>query len=136
MDGYLKVIPAFFSGILTFLFGGWNAMLAILLTLVVIDFITGMVASALAGRLRSHVGMLGIARKVFIFVMVTVAHLIDLILSESGIQSSEAVMTMVIVFYSINEILSITENAGRIGLPIPEAVKNAVEILRNKRDRN
>lgn len=135
MDIYLKVIPAFFSGFLTFLFGGWNAMLAILLTLVVIDFITGMVASALAGRLRSHVGMLGIARKVFIFVMVTVAHLIDLILSESGIQSSEAVMTMVIVFYSINEILSITENAGRIGLPIPEAVKNAVEILRNKRDR-
>ncbi|GKV55797.1 holin [Sporosarcina sp. NCCP-2222] len=136
MDVYLKVIPALFSGILTFLFGGWNAMLAILLTLVVIDFITGMVASALAGRLRSHVGMLGIARKVFIFVMVTVAHLIDLILSESGIQSSEAVMTMVIVFYSINEILSITENAGRIGLPIPQAVKNAVEILRNKRDRN
>ncbi|MCG3087457.1 phage holin family protein [Sporosarcina cyprini] len=135
MDVYLKVIPAFFSGILTFLFGGWNAMLAILLTLVVIDFITGMVASALAGRLRSHVGMLGIARKVLIFIMVTVAHLIDLILSESGIQSSEAVMTMVIVFYSINEILSITENAGRIGLPIPEAVKNAVEILRNKRDR-
>ncbi|QTD42535.1 holin family protein [Sporosarcina sp. Te-1] len=136
MDIFLKAVPAFFTGILTFLFGGWNALLAILVTLVVIDFITGMVASALHGKLRSHVGMLGIARKVFIFVMVTVAHLIDLLLSESGHQSSEAVMTMVIVFYSINEILSITENAGRIGLPIPQAVKNAVEILRNKKDRN
>ncbi|GEN84024.1 holin [Sporosarcina luteola] len=134
MGIYLKSVPSLFVGILTFLYGGWSVLLAILVALVVIDYITGMLASALKGELRSNVGLLGVARKVFIFAMVTVAHLIDLLLIENGIESSEVVMTMVIVFYAINEILSITENAGRIGLPVPEYIKNAIAILKNKKN--
>lgn len=134
MGIYLKSVPSLFVGILTFLYGGWSVLLAILVALVVIDYITGMLASALKGELRSNVGLLGVARKVFIFAMVTVAHLIDLLLIENGVESSEVVMTMVIVFYAINEILSITENAGRIGLPVPEYIKNAIEILKNKKN--
>ncbi|QNK89456.1 phage holin family protein [Sporosarcina sp. resist] len=133
---YLKFIPAFFAGLLTLMFGEWSALLTILVALVVIDFVTGMTAASLDGGLKSKNGMIGIARKVFIFAMVAVAHLIDLLLVESGFESTELVMTMVIVFYAVNEILSITENAGRIGLPVPEQIKNAIEILKgsNKKD--
>ncbi|QNK86418.1 phage holin family protein [Sporosarcina sp. resist] len=127
---YLKFIPAFFAGVLTLMFGEWSALLTILVALVAIDFVTGMTAASLDGGLKSKIGMIGIARKVFIFAMVAVAHLIDLLLVESGFESTELVMTMVIVFYAVNEILSITENAGRIGLPVPDAVKNAIEILK------
>ena len=127
---YLKFIPAFFAGLLTLLYGEWSALLTILVALVAIDFITGMTAGAIDGGLQSNKGMIGIARKVFIFAMVAVAHLIDLLLVESGFESTQLVMTMVIVFYAINEILSITENAGRIGLPVPDQIKNAIEILR------
>jgi len=127
---YLKFIPAFFAGLLTLMFGEWSALLTILVALVAIDFVTGMTASSLDGGLKSKIGMIGIARKVFIFAMVAVVHLIDLLLVESGFESTELVMTMVIVFYAVNEILSITENAGRIGLPVPDAVKNAIEILK------
>lgn len=76
--------------------------------------------------------MIGIVRKVFIFVMVAVAHLIDLLLFESGLETKALVMTMVIVFYAVNEILSITENAGRIGLPVPEQIKSAFVVLKRK----
>ncbi|WP_321172085.1 phage holin family protein [Cytobacillus solani] len=76
--------------------------------------------------------MIGIVRKVFIFVMVAVAHLIDLLLIESGLETKALVMTMVIVFYAVNEILSITENAGRIGLPVPEQIKSAIVVLKRK----
>lgn len=133
---YLKFIPAFFAGLLTLLYGEWSALLTILVALVVIDFVTGMTAASLDGGLQSNRGMIGIARKVFIFAMVAVAHLIDLLLVESGFESTQLVMTMVIVFYAINEILSITENAGRIGLPVPDQIKNAIEILKggNKKD--
>jgi phage-related holin len=62
--------------------------------------------------------------------VVAVAHLIDLLLIESGFEPTELVMPMVIVIYAINEILSITENAGRIGLPVPDQIKNAIEILK------
>ncbi len=127
---YLKFIPAFFAGIATLMFGEWSALLTILVALVAIDFITGMTASYLDGELKSNRGMIGIARKVFIFAMVAVAHLIDLLLVESGFESTQLVMTMVIVFYAINEILSITENAGRIGLPVPDQIKSAIEILK------
>lgn len=127
---YLKFIPAFFVGLLTLMFGEWSALLTILVALVVIDYITGMTAGALDGGLKSKTGWIGIARKVFIFAMVAVAHLIDLLLIESGFESTELVMTMVIVFYAVNEILSITENAGRIGLPVPEQIQNAIEILK------
>ncbi|QNK86276.1 phage holin family protein [Sporosarcina sp. resist] len=127
---YLKFIPAFFAGLLTLMFGEWSALLTILVALVAIDFVTGMTAASLDGGLKSKIGMIGIARKVFIFAMVAVAHLIDLLLVESGFESTELVMTMVIVFYAVNEILSITENAGRIGLPVPEQIKNAIEILK------
>lgn len=133
---YLKFIPAFFAGLLTLLYGEWSALLTILVALVAIDFVTGMTAASLDGGLQSNKGMIGIARKVFIFAMVAVAHLIDLLLVESGFESTQLVMTMVIVFYAINEILSITENAGRIGLPVPDQIKNAIEILKggNKKD--
>jgi len=127
---YLKFIPAFFAGLLTLMFGEWSALLTILVALVIIDYVTGMTAGALDGGLKSKTGWIGIARKVFIFAMVAVAHLIDLLLIESGFESTELVMTMVIVFYAVNEILSITENAGRIGLPVPEQIQNAIEILK------
>ncbi|QTD43253.1 phage holin family protein [Sporosarcina sp. Te-1] len=128
------MIPVFFVGLLTYLFGEWSSLLTILVALVVIDFVTGMLAGALNGELKSSIGMIGITRKVFIFAMVAVAHLIDLLLIENGIESVEVVMSMVVVFYAINEILSITENAGRIGLPVPKQVRNVIEILQNKKD--
>lgn len=133
---YLKFIPAFFAGLLTLMYGEWSALLTILVALVIIDYATGMTAGVLDGGLKSKTGWIGIARKVFIFAMVAVAHLIDLLLIESGFESSQLVMTMVIVFYAVNEILSITENAGRIGLPVPDQIKNAIEILKgsNKKD--
>lgn len=135
---YLKIIPALFAGLLTYLYGEWSPLLTILVALVIIDFATGMTAGALDSGLKSKTGWIGIARKVFIFAMVAVAHLIDLLLIESGFESAEVVMTMVIVFYAINEILSITENAGRIGLPVPDQIKNAIEILRgsNRKDKD
>lgn len=133
---YLKFIPAFFAGLLTLLYGEWSALLTILVALVVIDYVTGMTAGALDGGLKSKTGWIGIARKVFIFAMVAVAHLIDLLLIESGFESTELVMTMVIVFYAVNEILSITENAGRIGLPVPEQIKSAIEILKGYENKN
>ncbi|MFJ7936006.1 holin family protein [Sporosarcina sp. NPDC096371] len=127
---YLKFVPSFFAGILTLLYGEWSALLTILFTLIIIDYVTGMTAGVLDGGLKSKTGWIGIARKVFIFAMVAVAHLIDLLLNESGFESSQIVMTMVIVFYAVNEILSITENAGKIGLPVPEQIQGAIEVLK------
>lgn len=132
MEKSFQILTAVLAGVVQFLYGDWTILLSILLVLSILDFISGMVAGFIEGSLKSKIGMIGIARKVFIFVMVAVAHLIDLLLIESGMETKALIMTMVVVFYAVNEILSITENAGRIGLPVPEQVKNAIVVLKGK----
>lgn len=134
MDKSFQFLTAILAGLIQFLYGDWTTLLSVLLALVVIDFISGMTAGFIEGTLKSRVGLLGIARKVFIFLMVAVSHLVDMLLIESGMETKALVMTMVIVFYAVNEILSITENAGRIGLPVPEQIKNAIVVLKGKGD--
>ncbi len=111
----------------SYLFGGWNQLLQILLVFVIIDYITGVVASGVEGKLSSSVGLKGIAKKVFIFVIVAVAHLADTALGDGSLLQDAAIF-----FYIANELLSIIENAGRVGLPVPEILKQAIEILKGK----
>ncbi|MDQ0176703.1 phage holin family protein [Bacillus chungangensis] len=132
LENIVKTVAAASAAAVSFLWGEWSILLKILLAFVIIDYVTGLIASAVEGRLRSKVGLVGIARKVLIFLMVAVANLVDIVLIESGIREEPFLMMAVIVFYIINELLSITENGGRIGLPIPSQIRQAIEMLNQK----
>jgi len=121
-----KTVIALGGGAASYLFGGWSSLLGILLFFVVADYVSGFVAAGIEGRLASSVGLKGIAKKVFIFVIVAVAHLAD---QAAGIA---IIRDTAIFFYLANELLSIIENSGRIGLPIPPVIAQAVEILQGK----
>jgi toxin secretion/phage lysis holin len=123
----LKYIAAIGGSLITYLFGGWSALIQILVAFVVIDYITGVLAAAVSGKLNSNIGLRGIAKKVFIFVIVACGHLVD---NAMGIQ--DMVRDAAIYFYIANELLSILENAGEIGLPVPDVLKNAIERLKGK----
>ncbi|MGQ9028113.1 phage holin family protein [Bacillus licheniformis] len=129
---FYKGLVAAAGGIIGFLFGGWSILLTILSVLVIVDYASGLVAAAVNGEVKSRVGMLGITRKVFIFVMVLVAHMIDLLLIESGIEIGFLVMTVTIVFYCINELISIGENAEKMGVPVSDPITKAIEILKQQ----
>lgn len=116
------------GALVSYFYGGWSLLLQVLLALVVIDYITGIIASGVESKLSSSIGLKGITKKVFIFVMVAVAHLVDAALGNSG----SILMDATIFFYIANELLSIVENAGRVGLPVPGILKQAVEILKGK----
>ena len=102
-------------------------MLGVLLAFVVADYLTGLAAAWVKGELSSSVGMRGIAKKVCIFVMVAVAHLVDVALGEANFMRDATIF-----FYLANELISIIENSGRIGIPIPDALQKAVAILKGK----
>jgi toxin secretion/phage lysis holin len=106
---------------------GWSKLLTFLIIAMVLDYITGLIASGIKGRLSSSLGLKGIGKKIIIFIIVAATHLIDTIL---GIQ--HIIRDSTIIFYLCNEILSIIENAGRAGLPIPPFLSGAIESLRNK----
>lgn len=122
-----KYIVAIGGSLVTYLFGGWSALIQILLAFVVIDYITGVLAAGVRGEISSSVGGRGIARKVLIFVLVACGHLVDMAL---GI--ADVIRDAVIYFYIANELFSILENAGEIGLPVPDILKNAIERLKGK----
>ncbi|AJS59842.1 phage holin family protein [Paenibacillus sp. IHBB 10380] len=115
----------------TYFYGGWSGVLSALLVFVVIDYGTGVAAAGSKGELKSRVGLIGIARKVFIFAMVAVAHLVDGILGDAHMFRDAAAY-----FYIANEVLSIIENGGKLGAPIPPIIIQAVEVLKGKAGNN
>jgi toxin secretion/phage lysis holin len=124
----IKYISAVIGAGISFVFGGWNTLLNILLAFVILDYVSGFIAAAIAGKLNSNVGMKGIARKVAVFFVVAVAHMMDVALGYDGHMLRDAT----IFFFLANEALSILENVGRIGVPVPRTLQKAIDILRDK----
>ena len=126
----LQLVVAAVGGYIGYFLGGWDGFLYGLVAFVVIDYLTGIMVAILEKRLSSEVGFRGIFKKVLIFSLVAVAHIID----SQLIQTGSAVRTAVIFFYLSNEGISIIENTAKIGLPIPEKLKTVLEQL-NKEDK-
>jgi len=115
-------------GVLAWVFGPMTVIYQVLLALVVIDYASGVLNAMAQKRLNSEVGFKGIARKLFIFFLVALASLID----RAFPQGNGILTTAVCGFYIANEGISILENAGMLGLPIPKVLKSALEQLRKK----
>lgn len=124
----IQMIFASIGGWIGWMLGGADGFLYALIVFVVIDYLTGIMASILAQKLSSEVGFRGIFKKVLTFVLVGVAHIIDFYIIGSG----SAIRTAVIFFYISNEGISILENTAKIGLPIPERLKNVLEQLKEE----
>jgi len=123
----VKYVAAIGGSLVTYLFGGWPALIQILVAFVAIDYITGVLAAAYHGKLDSNIGLKGIAKKVFIFVIVACGHLVDGAMGTNNIVRDAA-----IYFYIANELVSILENAGAIGLPVPDVLKNSIDRLKSE----
>lgn len=111
------------------LIGGFDELLYALVAFAVIDYITGVMVGIIEKKLSSGVGFRGIFKKVLIFIFVGIGHTIDFYVLKNG----SAVRTAIIFFYLSNEGLSILENSSKIGLPIPNSLKNIFKDL-NKED--
>lgn len=113
---------------LTYAFGGWTELFSILLMTMAIDYISG-VAAALKEKtgLNSNIGFWGLTKKGFMLLIIMLAHRIDIFLGSDSITMSGA-----IYFYLANELISIIENYGRLGLPLPYQIKQFIQILNNK----
>lgn len=109
----------------TYLFGMWDPILQALIVLVVIDYVTGVLSAYFAKELNSEIGFKGIAKKVCIFLMVALATILD---ASAGL-GDPWLRTAVIMFFIANESISALENMGKMGVPLPEFLKAALEKL-------
>jgi len=125
MPEALKLIMAVVGTGGIYLFGAWDIILQALIAMVVIDYLTGVMAAYVEKTLNSEIGMKGIIKKVCIFLMVAVANIVDI---STGLDEPY-LRTAVIWFFIANESLSSLENMGRLGVPLPEFLKQALEKL-------
>lgn len=117
-------------------FGGWDAGLVTLLIFMAIDHISGLVVAGVfkvspktpTGALESRAGWKGICRKGMTLLVVLVAHRLDLVIGTNYIRDA------VVIAFIANETISLVENAGLMGLPVPQVIKNAIEVLKQKGD--
>ncbi len=116
------------GGAIGWFFGGMDGLIYALLVFVIADYITGVMCAIADKRLSSEVGFKGICKKVLIFVMVGIGHIMDTYLIGNG----EVLRTAVIFFYCSNEGISMLENAGHLGLPIPAKLKDILEQLHDR----
>ena len=116
------------GGTIGWFFGGMDGLIYALLVFVIADYITGVMCAIADKRLSSEVGFKGICKKVLIFVMVGIGHIMDTYLIGNG----EVLRTAVIFFYCSNEGVSMLENAGHLGLPIPAKLKDILEQLHDR----
>lgn len=126
----IQLIFTAIGGWLGWFLGGYDGFLYALVAFVVADYITGVMSAIVDRTLSSEIGFKGIFKKVLIFVMVGIGHIIDTNLIGNG----SSVRTAVIFFYCSNEGISMLENAGHLGLPIPQKLKEILAQLHDKGD--
>ena len=119
------------GGAIGWFFGGMDGLIYALLVFVTADYITGVMCAIADKKLSSEVGFKGICKKVLIFVMVGIGHIMDTYLIGNG----EVLRTAVIFFYCSNEGVSMLENAGHLGLPIPAKLKEVLEQLHDRTEK-
>lgn len=128
--GIIGVIGGFISS----LFGGWNAALTTLLAFMAIDYVTGLIVAGVfkqspktqTGALESRAGWKGLCRKGVTLLIVLVSYRLDVVLGSSFIKDA------VVIAFIANETISIVENAGLMGVPIPPTIVKAIDVLRSR----
>lgn len=131
MKEFWNTIQLVFSAIggwLGWFLGGCDGLLYALLAFVVIDYITGIMCAVIDHKLSSSVGFKGLFKKVVIFALVGIGHALDTYVIGAG----SVLRTAIIFFYMSNEGVSLMENAGHLGLPIPAKLKVVLQQLHDK----
>ena len=127
----IQIVFTAIGGWLGWFLGGCDGLLFALLAFVVIDYITGIMCAIVDKKLSSSVGFKGLFKKVLIFALVGIGHILDTHVIGTG----SVLRTAVIFFYMSNEGISLMENAGHLGLPIPGKLKAVLEQLHDRAEK-
>lgn len=133
----IVMICGIIGGAISTAFGGWNHLLTTLLVAMGVDFVTGLAVAGIFkksrktanGALESNVGWKGLVKKGIVLLIVLIAHRLDIALGTTIIRDS------VVIAFIVNELISITENAGLMGVPIPKAITKAIDVLKEKEEK-
>ena len=126
-DKIISLIAGEVATIFIYLFGGVDVALTCLIVANVLDYVSGMIKAYNKKQLSSKIGFSGILKKIGILILVMLSVLVDRVTGNTG-----AIRTLVIYYFVANEGLSVLENLGESGIPIPNAIKKALKVLKDQ----
>ena len=127
MKEYLCALLSTLGYLLIYLLGGWDIALQCLVIAIALDYVSGITRAFVTKTLSSRIGFQGLLKKMCLLLIVMLGTLIDRVTGDTG-----AIRTLVIYYFVANEGLSIIENLGQAGVPIPPAIKKALKALRKE----
>lgn len=127
MNGILKNVLAALCALCGLLFGERDGLITALAALMVMDYVSGVMAAAAQKKLSSEIGAKGIAKKVFMLLIVAAANIADV----SVICEGHVLKSVTVIFYIANECISLIENGGRLGVPVPNKLLEVLEQLKS-----
>lgn len=125
MEKVFNTAVAILATFFTYIFGGWDAALSILIIFMVLDYLTGVIYAYTVKSLNSEVGFKGLIKKCMILVVLIIGVMLDRMLGNG----TWVFRTLVCYFYIANEGISLLENISNLGVPIPNKIRNALEQL-------
>lgn len=136
MKDFFLTMIGFVGAWIAACFGGWTSAMTTLVILMGADYITGLVVAGLfqnspkteSGGLNSDVGWKGLAKKCCVLLFVYIAARLDLVMNTTYLKDA------VCIAYIVNELVSLVENAGLMGVPIPKPIVSAIDALKSKEE--
>jgi len=128
----MKFLAAWLVVLGGFLLGKFDGLMWALVTFIVLDYLTGVLAAVSRKELSSQIGAKGIAKKLLIFVIIIIANIVDV----QVIGESHVLRCITVMFYIANESISILENAGSMGVPVPKKILSVLEQLKDRQDKS
>ena len=128
MNDIYKSFISGIIGIMGFLIGDFDGLFKALLVLIIADYITGVIVAVVHKKLSSEIGAKGIAKKILMLIIVAVANVLDVQIIGGG----AGLRNITIIFYAANEVISLLENTGALGVPYPKKLMDVLQQLKNK----
>jgi toxin secretion/phage lysis holin len=123
----LNSCVAVIGAIASFMFGGWSALLSLFFFVLILDYASGLGAAIISGQgLSSAIGYRGLIKKFFMVLVIALSHQID------RVMGTDMIMYGSLYFFIANELISIVENYGRMGLPLPQRLKGIIKVLKER----
>lgn len=132
----ISIVLGVVGGVISTLFGGWSAGMTTLVIFMVIDYLSGVILAAVfnkskkteSGALESKAGWRGLCKKCMTLLFVLIAYRLDLMINTDYIRDA------VVIGFCVNELISVVENAGLMGIPLPHVIVRALDVLKDKAD--
>jgi toxin secretion/phage lysis holin len=132
LDMFIKSTVAIVGGVISYMVGGLGLAFTVLLGLMALDYLTGLMVATYTKSISSKIGSKGLIRKIYIVLLIGAVYLVEKVAFEQAGYMGDGIA----IAYCVMEFVSITENGGKLGVPLPKSLRDIIAVLKSEDKKN